>query len=153
MLLIGGLALLLIGVLASGPIKRQAAALFSGAWRPGAGTIGIACVAAGLMLLVRAVWLPGLLLIASGLALTLSARVRSFGGRLFGTGAASGETASSSAMSRADAAAILGVPVTADPATVIAAHRRLIRMAHPDAGGTPGLAAQLNRARDVLTRP
>ena len=31
-----------------------------------------------------------------------------------------------------------------------AAYNRLMRMAHPDKGGTSGLAAQLNAARDRL---
>ena len=31
-----------------------------------------------------------------------------------------------------------------------AAHRRLIRRTHPDAGGTADLAARINRAKDVL---
>ena len=33
------------------------------------------------------------------------------------------------------------------------AHARLIRLAHPDKGGTAGLAAQLNAARDRLLKP
>ena len=53
-------------------------------------------------------------------------------------------------MSRQDAADMLGIAVDADAATVQAAYLKQIRRAHPDAGGTPGLAAQLNRARDVL---
>jgi curved DNA-binding protein CbpA len=40
--------------------------------------------------------------------------------------------------------------VDATAADIKAAHARLIRLAHPDKGGTAGLAAQLNAARDRL---
>jgi curved DNA-binding protein CbpA len=53
-------------------------------------------------------------------------------------------------MSRAEAARILGVAPDASREEVRAAYARLIRRTHPDAGGTAGLAAQLNAARDVL---
>ena len=49
-----------------------------------------------------------------------------------------------------DARAILGVGPRAEPDEIRAAHRRLIRTVHPDRGGTGGLAAQLNAARDRL---
>ncbi len=51
-----------------------------------------------------------------------------------------------------EARAILGVAVNADEAEIQAAYSRLIRMAHPDKGGTAGLAAQLNAARDQLLK-
>lgn len=145
------LALLLIGVMASGPIKRYTASLFSGAWRPGAGTAGVACIIGGLFLMVRAIWGPGLILIAVGFGLLMTARGRFKGWPGFiRRPQAPPPRGSASGMSRIDAASILGVAVDADRSAVLSAHRRLIRMAHPDAGGTPGLAAQLNRARDVL---
>lgn len=53
-------------------------------------------------------------------------------------------------MSPADARAILGVGPEAGVKEIDAAYRRLMRSVHPDAGGTAGLAAQLNAARDVL---
>ena len=51
-----------------------------------------------------------------------------------------------------EARAILGVSEGADEAEIQAAYSRLIRMAHPDRGGTAGLAAQLNAARDQLLK-
>lgn len=56
-------------------------------------------------------------------------------------------------LSRADALEVLGLqdPVTDDE--VVAAHRRLIAKAHPDAGGSKWMAAQINAARDVLLGP
>jgi hypothetical protein len=47
---------------------------------------------------------------------------------------------------------ILGVPVGAEPEVIHAAWRRLMGRAHPDQGGTEGLAARLNAARDRLLR-
>ena len=55
-------------------------------------------------------------------------------------------------MSRAEAAATLGVAETASRGEIDAAFRRLIQRVHPDRGGAPGLAAQLNAARATLLR-
>ena len=49
-----------------------------------------------------------------------------------------------------EARRILGVSADATDAEIQEAYTRLMRMAHPDAGGTSGLAAQLNAARDKL---
>jgi hypothetical protein len=53
-------------------------------------------------------------------------------------------------MSREQARSILGVGPEASAEEVQAAYLRLIRRNHPDQGGSTGLAAQLNAARDVL---
>lgn len=45
---------------------------------------------------------------------------------------------------------ILDVPPDASPEDIKAAHRRLMNKVHPDHGGSSYLAAQLNRAKDVL---
>jgi DnaJ-class molecular chaperone len=55
-------------------------------------------------------------------------------------------------MSLAQARSILGVTDSATPAEIEAAYRQQIRHAHPDRGGTSGLAAQLNAARDRLLK-
>lgn len=55
-------------------------------------------------------------------------------------------------MNVARARSILGVGERAGPAEIEAAYRRLIRRAHPDKGGSTGLAAELNAARDLLKR-
>jgi hypothetical protein len=57
-----------------------------------------------------------------------------------------------SALSPADAAKILELPVTASADEINAAHRRLNAKGHPDAGGSADLAARVNAARDVLLR-
>ena len=60
--------------------------------------------------------------------------------------------ASGAGMSIADAAKLLDVEPDADPSVIVEAHKRLIAKVHPDAGGTSQLAAQVNRARDILLR-
>jgi len=53
-------------------------------------------------------------------------------------------------MSLTEARSILGVDAEATREEIQTAYTRLMRMAHPDKGGTSGLAAQLNAARDRL---
>jgi hypothetical protein len=54
------------------------------------------------------------------------------------------------AMSRAEAYEVLGLKPGADANEIHTAHRRLMRMAHPDTGGSDWLASRINQARDVL---
>ena len=53
-------------------------------------------------------------------------------------------------MSMKEALEVLGLSEGADLASIHAAHRRLMRGADPDAGGSPYLAARIDEARDVL---
>jgi hypothetical protein len=53
-------------------------------------------------------------------------------------------------MSLHEAREMLGVSEGAERAEILLAYRRLMRIAHPDHGGSTGLAAQLNAARDRL---
>ena len=53
-------------------------------------------------------------------------------------------------MSRDEALEVLGLRAGASATDIRAAHLRLMRGAHPDAGGSDWLAARVNRARDVL---
>ncbi|WP_290982246.1 DnaJ domain-containing protein [Ferrovibrio sp.] len=53
-------------------------------------------------------------------------------------------------MSREQAYEVLGLAPGAPEAEIRAAHRRLMRTAHPDHGGSNFLASQINRAKDVL---
>jgi hypothetical protein len=54
------------------------------------------------------------------------------------------------AMTHAEAWALLGLQPGAGPEAVKAAHRRLMKLHHPDQGGSTALAARLNAARDRL---
>ena len=51
-----------------------------------------------------------------------------------------------------EAREILGVGATASRLEIEAAYRRLMLRAHPDRGGSTGLAAKLNAARDRLLK-
>ncbi|BDG74131.1 hypothetical protein [Roseomonas fluvialis] len=53
-------------------------------------------------------------------------------------------------LTRAEALAVLGLAEGATEAEIRSAHRRLMRTAHPDQGGSAWLAARLNAARDLL---
>ena len=55
-------------------------------------------------------------------------------------------------MDRTEALSVLGLDEGADAAAVDAAHRKMIRRAHPDQGGSAYLAAKVNEAREVLRR-
>jgi hypothetical protein len=67
---------------------------------------------------------------------------------------AAGEAAdgSSGEMTRDQALRILGLQQGASETDIRAAHQRLIAVLHPDRGGSSFLAAQVNRARDILTK-
>jgi DnaJ homolog subfamily C member 19 len=56
----------------------------------------------------------------------------------------------SSSMTRQEAYEVLGLKPGAGEDAIHAAHRRLMRTAHPDAGGSDWLASRVNQARDVL---
>ena len=53
-------------------------------------------------------------------------------------------------MSREEAYRVLGLQPGANVDEIRAAHRRLMAKLHPDKGGVPHLARQVNEARDVL---
>jgi DnaJ family protein C protein 19 len=53
-------------------------------------------------------------------------------------------------MSRQEAYEVLGLHQGASEIEIRDAHRRLMRGAHPDAGGSDWLAARINQARDIL---
>ncbi len=115
--------------------------------RPGlrvlSGVASIAAFAGAAFLAVRGGWAFAPVLIILGLWLAMSAR---------GQGAGAGPAPRTSAMSEQDARSILGVDAEATSEDIQAAYTRLMRRAHPDAGGSAGLAAQLNAARDRLLR-
>jgi len=79
-----------------------------------------------------------------------------FWGSGFGGAGNTGSTGTSpprrqgSAMTRAEAFEVLGLKSGANAEEIHSAHRRLMRMAHPDTGGSDWLASRINQARDVL---
>lgn len=101
-------------------------------------TLALAIAAAGAAAYdaARGGWIGGSILLTAAAWLATSSRTpnwRSTGG-----------------MGRAEAASMLGVAPGADREQIEAAYRRLMKRVHPDQGGAPGLAAQLNAARAAL---
>lgn len=107
-------------------------------WRFLSGALALAAFTGATWAGVRGLWGSAIVLIVLGLWFAMSTRR---------TGAAA---APSARMSVAEARRILGVEEGASREEVQAAYTRLMRLAHPDKGGTAGLAAQLNAARDRL---
>jgi DnaJ-domain-containing protein 1 len=108
----------------------------------GAGRLAVALLAAATAASavyegLRGVWLGAVILI--GAAVWLGSAVRT-------------PASPPSDMARRDAAAMLGVAESASREEIDTAYRRLMRRVHPDQGGAPGLAAQLNAARAVLRK-
>jgi DnaJ-domain-containing protein 1 len=110
-------------------------------WRLLTGAFAVAALAGAAYAAVREAWVPAAVLLMMGGWLALSTR-RPPGAPPPRAGR----------MSLQDARAILGVPPAATPDDIKAAYVRLMRSVHPDKGGTSGLAAQLNAARDRLLR-
>ncbi len=80
------------------------------------------------------------------------ARGREPGSDQAGRGQARWGQAGRGKMGRAEALDVLGLTDPVSESDVRAAWVRLMRVAHPDGGGTHGLAARVNQARDVLLK-
>jgi hypothetical protein len=122
--------------------------LTRGHWRTGAGLLAIGSFAAAALLAVRGDWPEAAAMLTIACALLLGARSRGIEPPKFSRRAK--EPKRSDRLSMAEARAILGVGEGATIAEIREAYARLIRRAHPDHGGSHGLAAQLNAARDRL---
>lgn len=114
-----------------------------GDWRVAAGLIGILSLAGAAVATARGEWVVGLvLLLAAGW----------FGVDVRRRGTRPAPKPQVETMTEAKARAIMGVGAKADPAEIQAAYLRRMREVHPDAGGTPEQAAELNAARDRLQK-
>ena len=133
------LALAAIAVWALVRLGRQTERRGQGHWRVTATLFSAVLIAGAVLLAARGAWLPAAALAGAGLWLTVASRQRAPAPR--------GE-----AMSAAEARSLLGVSADASPQQINAAWKRLMARAHPDQGGTEGLAARLNAARDHLLK-
>jgi hypothetical protein len=111
-------------------------------WRLVSGAFALAAFTGAAFVGIRGAWGSAIVLFVVGLGFLFSTRQQ-------GVGA----PPSREAMSAAEARSILGVGPDATRGEVKAAYLRLMRLAHPDKGGTSGLAAQLTAARDRLLGP
>lgn len=125
-------------------IVRPSPALRRAGTRIVSSAVSIALFAIAAFVGIRGAWGKALVLVILGAGLALSARVP--------TRAQAGP-ADTGAMGLKEARDMLGLDDGATPAEIRLAHRRLMQRAHPDKGGSAGLAAQLNAARDRLLQP
>ncbi|HEY8571338.1 J domain-containing protein [Phenylobacterium sp.] len=114
-------------------------------WRIAAGMFALVAFAAAAYTGIRGQWMVTIVLVIFGLWLSSSARTT-------GMGPGAVRAPAKGRMSLDEARSILGVDADATPEEIKEAYTRLMRMAHPDKGGTSGLASQLNAARDRLLR-
>lgn len=119
--------------------------LTRGEWRVGTGLLGIGAMVGGALVAARGGYEKGLVIMGVGAVMTMASRTRRGPKPLPRPKAPAG-------LSEADARNLLGVEEGASTQDVQAAHARLMKVAHPDRGGTSGLAAQLNAARDKLIK-
>ncbi|HEV2531280.1 J domain-containing protein [Phenylobacterium sp.] len=112
-------------------------------WRFISAATSIATLTGAAYLAFREAWIPAVLLLGVAVSLMGSARVNL-------RRRAPAPSSLREPMSAEEARSILGVGADASAAEIQAAYTRLMRMAHPDKGGTSGLASQLNAARDRL---
>ncbi len=130
-------ALAALGVWALVRLGRQTEGPRRGQWRIAATLLSTALMGGGALALSRGAYVAGGGMIAVGLYLVVASRMRPVPVRR-------------EALDVAEARSILGVGPDATPEAINAAWRRLMGRAHPDQGGTEGLAARLNAARDRL---
>jgi hypothetical protein len=107
--------------------------------RVAGGALAVLLLAAAGFVTLRGEWVVGLVLLVMSLGGMFAARARAV-------------RPPSQGMSAGEARSILGVGPEATGEEIEAAYKRLMRMAHPDKGGTSGLAAQLNAARERLLK-
>ena len=133
------LVLAAIAVWALIRLGRQGERAGRGHWRVTATLFSAVMIGGGLLALSKGAWMLGGGLAAAGLWLTVASRQRTVAPR--------GER-----MTDGEARAILGVSADATKAEINTAWKRVMARAHPDTGGTQGLAARVNAARDHLLK-
>lgn len=142
MLLIGlGLTAVALWVLVR--LGKQTEKARSGHWRISATILGGACFAGAVLSISRgSYWAAAALALAGGY-LVVQSRIRAVPVKR-------SAPPPSSQMSKSEARAILGVGPDASRQDIQTAWKRLMARTHPDQGGSEGLAARVNAARDRL---
>ena len=117
-------------------LGRQTEKPRRGHWRVTATLLGAVMVAGAVLAASHGAWLAAAGLAGAGLYVIWSSRMRPI--------------VRSEPISEADARSVLGVGRNATEAEIRAAWKRAMTRAHPDQGGTEGLAMRVNAARDRL---
>jgi hypothetical protein len=112
-------------------------------WRIGAGVGSVVAFAGAAFCILEKKWIGVVVLAILGLWLASTTRFPR---------QAKPAPAPRQGMGLSEARSILGVGEGATIAEIKAAYSRLIQSVHPDKGGSAGLAAQLNAARDRLLK-
>ena len=133
------LVLAAVAVWALVRLGRQGERAGRGHWRITATLFSAVMIGGGVLALSKGSWIFGLGLIGAGLWLTIASRQRTVAPRAEG-------------MTDSEARSVLGVSASATASEINAAWKRLMARAHPDQGGTQGLAARINAARDHLLK-
>lgn len=136
------LGLAAVAVWALARLGRQTERARRGHWRISATILSSALFAGAVLAASRGVWLAAIGLAGAGLWLAVQSRTRTVSPR----------SPVAERLTEAEARAILGVSADATTQDIQAAWRRLMARAHPDQGGTEGLAARVNAARDRLIK-
>ncbi len=140
---------LVIGVLVLLLFLSGGARLRLPTWRIGSAVGALFAFAAAAFALVHDAWPAAIVLLVIGIWMAASAR---FPRRNQRERPAEAPPPGARDMSLAQARSILGVTETSSRKDIQAAYTRLMKRAHPDKGGSAGLAAQLNAARDRLLK-
>lgn len=119
-------------------LGRQTEKPRRGHWRVTATLLGAVMVAGAVLAASHGAWLAAAGLAGAGLYVIWSSRMR--------------PVVRSEPISEADARSVLGVSRTATEAEIRSAWKRAMSRAHPDQGGTEGLAMRVNAARDRLLK-
>jgi hypothetical protein len=133
------LVLAAIAVWALIRLGRQGERAGRGHWRVTATLFAAVMIGGGVLAVSKGAWLFGGGLVVAGLWLIVASRIRAVAPRAQG-------------MTDNEARAILGVSADASRAQINTAWKKVMARAHPDTGGTEGLAARVNAARDHLLK-
>lgn len=113
-----------------------------GQWRIAATILGAVLLAGAVLAGSHGAWFATAGMVGAGLYLIGTSRVRP----------AVQKPVKPEALSESESRSILGVGPQANATEINDAWRRLMGRAHPDQGGTEGLAARVNAARDRLLK-
>ena len=125
-------------------LGRQSEKPRRGHWRIAATLLGAVMLAGGVLAGSHGAWIAAAGLVGAGAYLIWSSRIRYAPIRPV--------SVRTEPIDDAEARSILGVDGDASPQAIQAAWRRVMARAHPDQGGTEGLAARVNAARDRLLK-